>query len=54
MPGEKGDIGDVVGARCHLPSPTWMTSTVGLSGLTCLSPFNRAALEILVLLVTVE
>lgn len=52
MPGEKGDIGDIVSDFCH--PPTRMMSSFKLDGLTCLSPCNRAALEIQVLQVTVE
>lgn len=52
MPGEKGDVGNMVGDLMPSSSSNTM-STVRFDGLTCLSPFNRAALETLVLLVTV-
>ena len=54
MPGEKGDVGDIVSDRRHLLLPTRMTSSIGLDALTCLSPFTRAASVIRVLLGTVE
>lgn len=54
MPGEKGDVGDMVNDLCRLLPPTRMTSSFRLDGLTHPFPFNRAALEIQVLLVTVE
>lgn len=56
MPGEKGDVGDMVSDLCHLlpleqHHPEHMCR---LNGLTLLSLHHRAALEILVLLVIVE
>lgn len=52
MPGEKGDIGDIVSDLCHLLPPTRMTSSFRLDGPTHVSPFYRAALETQVLLAT--
>lgn len=53
MPGEKGDVGGMVGDSAVLFFQHRKTSSVRIDGLICLSLFNRAALEILVLLVTV-